>query len=104
MGLPVKDAGESEGQSIMGWIGVQDLPHAKVGRLPAGHSSRDNLSTTQKTGVRRYGSGNGMYIRDHWREPAATDIVAQHQLGQSQSNRATPPGAYRESNSGREMA
>jgi hypothetical protein len=38
-------------------------------------------------------------IRNHWREPAETDRMARDKLGQRQSNRAPPPGAYRESNS-----
>jgi len=49
----VKDDGESEGRGngtlhVMSRIGVQDLPHAKAGRLPSGLSSRENLSTKQK--------------------------------------------------------
>ncbi len=40
----VKDAGESEGRAVTARIGVQDLPHAKAGRLPAGVSLRDNTA------------------------------------------------------------
>ena len=97
--MPAKDAGASERRSERGRIGDQTLPPAQAGRLPAGHSSRENLSATQKTGVRRYGSGSWMHIRGHWREPAATDRLARDKLDQSQSNRAPSPGAYRESNS-----
>ena len=52
LGLRVRDAGESESLAVMVRIGVQTLLHAKAGRLPAGLSSRENLSAKQKTGVR----------------------------------------------------
>ena len=34
MGLRVKDAGKSECRFVMKRIGIQDLSHAKAGRLP----------------------------------------------------------------------
>jgi hypothetical protein len=37
-----KDAGESEGRTVMVWIRVQHLPGVKTSRLPAGVSSRGN--------------------------------------------------------------
>jgi hypothetical protein len=40
--LRVKDGGESECCSVMGQIGVETLPHAKVGRLPLGLSSQES--------------------------------------------------------------
>jgi len=48
MGLRVRDAGGSEGRAVMVRIGVQTLLHAKAGQLPAGLSSRENLSAKQK--------------------------------------------------------
>jgi hypothetical protein len=32
----VKDCGKSQCHPVMGWIGVETLPHAKAGRLPHG--------------------------------------------------------------------
>jgi hypothetical protein len=62
MGLRVEEGGESEGQPVMGWIGIAPgglhrersrkatSPHAKAGRylalwvLPPGRSSRESLA------------------------------------------------------------
>ena len=46
----VKDAGESERQTVMAWIGGETFSHAKAGRLPAGLSGREksrNLCRTE---------------------------------------------------------
>jgi len=45
MGVRVRDLGESECHSVMGWIGVETSLHAKAGRLPRGLSSRESLRT-----------------------------------------------------------
>ena len=41
--LWVGDCGESEGLPVMGRILAETLPDAKAGRLPRGHSWRENL-------------------------------------------------------------
>jgi RNA-directed DNA polymerase len=55
MGLRVAEDGKSEGQPVIGWIGVETrlrqrstLLHPKGGRLPLGLTSRENLSAKQK--------------------------------------------------------
>jgi RNA-directed DNA polymerase len=40
--LRVKECGKSEGLSVMGGIRTETLSDAKVGRLPYGHSWREN--------------------------------------------------------------
>ena len=63
MGLPAKDAGESESLSVMGRIGVQTLPPAKVGTLCVQRVLNDRRSEAVGNGMlRRYGGGS-----DHWR-------------------------------------
>ena len=52
MGLPAKDAGESESLSVMGRIGVQTLPPAKVGTLCVQRVLNDRRSEAV---------GNGMF-------------------------------------------
>jgi hypothetical protein len=41
----VEEAGESKCHSVMGWIRVQNLPGAKVSRLPVGVESREMYAT-----------------------------------------------------------
>jgi RNA-directed DNA polymerase len=41
--LRVEDCGKSECLPVMGWIPAAPLPDAKAGRLPCGHSWRENL-------------------------------------------------------------
>ncbi len=41
---------EANSHPVIGWIGVQDLPHAKVGRLPAGVPSRESSTNRLKAG------------------------------------------------------
>ncbi len=48
MELRVKDAGGSEGHSVIEWIGI--ISYAKAGRLPAGLSSRESLINRHKIG------------------------------------------------------
>jgi hypothetical protein len=44
----VEDAGASEGHLVMKWIGIQDLSHAKAGRLPAGVSLQEKMANRSK--------------------------------------------------------
>ena len=41
--LRVEDCGKSERPPVMGWIPAALWPDAKAGRLPCGHSWRENL-------------------------------------------------------------
>lgn len=41
--MGVREAGESEGQVVIVWIGVRTLPHSKGCQLPAGLLSRNDL-------------------------------------------------------------
>ena len=41
--LRVEDCGKSERLPVMGWIPAALWPDAKAGRLPRGHSWRENL-------------------------------------------------------------
>lgn len=43
LALWVEECGKSEGLTVMGRIRAETLPDAKVGRLPRGHSWRENL-------------------------------------------------------------
>jgi hypothetical protein len=38
----VEEDGKSEGFPVIGKIGIATVSHAKAGRLPSGHSSREN--------------------------------------------------------------
>lgn len=40
--MGVREAGASEGQVVIAWIGVRTLPHSKGCQLPAGLLSRDD--------------------------------------------------------------
>jgi RNA-directed DNA polymerase len=40
----VKECGKSEGLPVMGGIRVEIVPDAKAGRLPRGHSWRENVT------------------------------------------------------------
>jgi RNA-directed DNA polymerase len=42
--LWVKESGESEGSAVMAGIRAATSPDTKVGRLPLGHSWRENLT------------------------------------------------------------
>jgi RNA-directed DNA polymerase len=44
MALWAEDCGKSESLPVMGGIRAETLPDAKVGRLPLGHSWRENLT------------------------------------------------------------
>jgi len=60
MGRRVREGGESEGQPVAGWTGVESSnndrerksmatsPHAKAGRLPPGRSSRESSANRQR--------------------------------------------------------
>jgi hypothetical protein len=52
----VKDAGESERQTVMAWIGIETLSHAKAGRLPAGLSGRGKSQNLCRTELQMYAS------------------------------------------------
>jgi len=77
MGLRVRDAGGSEGRFVMNRIGVQTLLHAKAGRLPAGLSSRENLSAKHKqefvdmTGGCPLARACGLRVSDRSSSPSA---------------------------------
>ena len=53
MAVQVKDQRESEGRSVMEWIGSVTSSHAKAGRLLCGLLSRENLTTRFRRQSRR---------------------------------------------------
>ncbi len=69
----VKECGESEGPAVMDGIRAETLPDAKAGRLPRGHSWRENFDQSlyeerqmTATGAKASGAGASSHAAQMW--------------------------------------
>jgi hypothetical protein len=82
MAQRVKDAGESEGQAVMAWIRVQNLPGVKTSANAAFDTSSRCLVTKKPDKQLLYGKADGGRLRSSWCAHKRIRLVA--------------PGRYRE--------